>query len=52
MAPVVMFAIFIAFYLWLQRRQPAQGRPAEFQWGWMVAIVLCACVAIVAGWFI
>ena len=46
---VVMFAIFIAFYAFLLRRARRSGRPAEIQWGWLAAVVLCAGVAIAAG---
>ena len=44
---VLMFGVFLATYEWLRRREERRrGRKPPVQWGWLVAIVGAAYIAL------
>ena len=48
-AAAVVLAGFLAIYALLHRRADRAGRQPAIQWGWLVAIIGCAALALLIG---
>ena len=46
---LIPFAVFIGIYALLYRRAERAGREPRVRWGWLLAIVGVAVVALIAG---